>query len=470
MAGDVAIPKFHCPRCRDHWYGLSSFPCDDELARLIREGKWYTGKEGNDIKQGSNGKAGNLKSDTSSSAINASNSSTRLPGIRKRVGTGISRGNSDRNMDFINPHAKDKNKKSRRISFKLDGNSDNDLTNSGSSGLLQDESGSKQRLNRGTRGGSGGYNEGDSQSGYKSGNDQGDGDGDRSGAGHIESSSSASDVNSGSSTTLLRNGAESKGNKDQWRNSSSNDKLKGYGGIDGSNKKDLSLTNNKGGKGRKIGSGSNDGGGLAGSGKEQFGKGRSTNGMEGYDRNNGSSLSDGDSKTGGGDREIGLMSGHTGNDSGSGLHKDGGTTVDEGKGEGWKRNRNGGQSSHNSSRRGSRSSSLNGGSQRWSDYGDGEGGNDKRSGKGRDLVAGKGYMRASSPSQTEWGDPTHAKAWLSNTASSSRVSLTNQSHKDNTDVEEIFLPPIKNPPKNPFSSLDFMDGFNLTRAFSFSYY
>lgn len=43
-AGEVAIPEFHCQRCRDHWYGLTHYPCDEELARLIRQGLWNTGQ------------------------------------------------------------------------------------------------------------------------------------------------------------------------------------------------------------------------------------------------------------------------------------------------------------------------------------------------------------------------------------------------------------------------------------------
>ena len=45
VSGEVNIPKFHCPRCRDHWYKFSSLPCDEELARLIKEGLWYTGNK-----------------------------------------------------------------------------------------------------------------------------------------------------------------------------------------------------------------------------------------------------------------------------------------------------------------------------------------------------------------------------------------------------------------------------------------
>lgn len=43
-AGEIAIPEFHCQRCRDHWYGLTHYPCDEELARLIRQGLWATGQ------------------------------------------------------------------------------------------------------------------------------------------------------------------------------------------------------------------------------------------------------------------------------------------------------------------------------------------------------------------------------------------------------------------------------------------
>lgn len=44
---DPVMPKFHCPRCRDHWYGLTPSPCDYVQARLSR-GVWHTDQAGVD--------------------------------------------------------------------------------------------------------------------------------------------------------------------------------------------------------------------------------------------------------------------------------------------------------------------------------------------------------------------------------------------------------------------------------------
>lgn len=472
VSGDVAIPKFHCPRCRDHWYGISAYPCDEELARLIREGKWYTGKEGNLTQYDSDTKTRNRKVG-SASTKNASYDSTRLPGIRKRRGTGIEINKSDRKTDFIDPRARTGAKKNRKISFKLDGD-DSELDNSGSSGLLHDgETRTGRKGNKDDNNGAGRDLNGKKRASTESNGTWNDSDKARTN----DSSSSASDINSSSSTTLLKDtsrgfsrakdhmssvneGGDNDSNIESVKGSKNKAQTKGSdaSGLE-------SGTNNRG-----RGQNANDLSGDGSIGRINKRANDTTGGLSditGSGQPHSSSGTHGDGGVGNGlDKDDNASGRNGGNDNsdrnGQSNDKEG---NEAGTSKNGKKNRRGGRSdSLSSSRYGSRSS-LHGGSQRWSENGDSSRRGDK------ELVAGKGYMRASSPSQSEWGDPTHAKAWISNTASSSRVSLTQSRDKeDDRDIEEIYLPPIKNQSRHPFATDEFMDGFNLTRAFTFSYY
>ena len=462
MSGDVAIPKFHCPRCRDHWYGVTAFPCDEELARLIREGKWYTGKEGNMLsQQDSEARRRNKKTDLSSSP--GSYDSNLSQGIKKRKGTGLANDRSGHKIDFINPRAKTATKKNRKISFKLDGD-DSGLENSGSSGLLHDGAGNRRagRIN----------NRGDLSRGMSLGSKTSNGLSDTDRNRNMESSSSASDINSSSSTTLLK--GSGKGGKDGsgsklggMENNSDNMNGSGLGGK-AQSKLDASRTGPFGttgaGQGSNNNGGSSNNGGAIGRGgqlSDTRNEHDTTGGSNGLDDRHGNSRLK--------ESMLAGQGGLNGENGATGMTNTGSSTDNhDGKGLGGKdrlKNRRGKYNSSGSlTGHSSRSSLYGGGSQRWSEDGDGN----KR--KERELVGGKGYMRASSPSQAEWGDPTHARAWASNTASSSRVSLA-QSNKDKDEIDEvIYLPPIKNQLKNPFDSSDLPDTFHFTRAFTFSYY
>ena len=85
-------------------------------------------------------------------------------------------------------------------------------------------------------------------------------------------------------------------------------------------------------------------------------------------------------------------------------------------------------------------------------------------------------MHTSGPSQSQWGDPTHAQIWASTTASSSRVSLVgstcrHDNDENDTEVGQVTLPPIvKRNEGNPFGFLSLPNVFELTKAFRFSYY
>lgn len=448
ISGELAIPKFHCPRCRDHWYGISAFPCDEELARLIREGKWYTGNENS----GSTDKLVLNRRELCSKDKEKSSTghdSVHLPNVNKRHTSSFqNKRSSEHHIDFLTPVAKDR-KKGKRISFKIDGE-DDELEGEGSSGLLDQEERTRRKGGKG--GGYGGeinlVSINDKSSGLRD-FVSGENGVDRAKK-NIESSSSASDINSGSSTTLLRG----KGRK------------KGEGlGIEGGKR--------KGQRGEKAGDNHD---------YDMFSNGeQKKNGR----RKKGSMLEsrDGDLRgkdDGTGDHENrSNKSLFTNTDNGGMNGSNSDITGEETKGnrfgqeeitdlDSHKKKWNEKTDSQNSSRFGSRTS-LHGGSQH-----KGEGG---RKQKERELIHGKGYMRASSPSQLDWGDPSHARQWLSNTASSSRVSLIHndskeeESEKLNDYKKELTLPPVINKyHKNSFTSSDLLQGFELTRAFTFSYY
>ena len=451
ISGDIAIPKFHCPRCRDHWYGISAFPCDEELARLIREGKWYTGKEGSEHTHNAGSDARRKSNNQSSSST--SFDSNHLPDIKRKRGSGINITKSDRKVSFVSPTAKVGAKKNRKISFKLDSDG-SELENSGSSGLIHDEENKGWRSRRNNRD-------------FRHLDEGGLGDRDPNSrvGGGIDSSSSASDVNSGSLTTLSKGGSRHSRDleklSDQQFESLKDGKLNKTTTDEGKGNNSSSLENG-------IGNGDNElsknaSGSKNGARKYKIKKDSINTSETGREVKDGSGQGTSQLLNNGSDtaREMDALTRQP-RDSDAEQRRGDKDTVKERikKGKGT-------SDSLSSSRYGSRSS-LHGGSQRWNTEGGGEA--KKRE---RELIPGKGYMRASSPSQSDWGDPTHARAWASNTASSSRVSLLQS--KDNRNPEDlddevVCLPPITNKQvKNPFVS-DFLDGFSLTRAFTFSYH
>ena len=91
--------------------------------------------------------------------------------------------------------------------------------------------------------------------------------------------------------------------------------------------------------------------------------------------------------------------------------------------------------------------------------------------------APSGYMRAASPSQSDWGDPTHAKKWINNVAPKPTSQF--KYNTDDNDYDDEFSSmtrgswrnKLKKPPKSeePDDSLLLPLGPSLTRAFTFSY-
>lgn len=93
---------------------------------------------------------------------------------------------------------------------------------------------------------------------------------------------------------------------------------------------------------------------------------------------------------------------------------------------------------------------------------------------GRRVRKAVGYMRAVSPSQSEWGDPLHARSFISSTAASQTGSTSNLLRECEEDkTEELSLPPVVPPITNKQPLIDLSDligGFQVTRAWTFSYH
>jgi len=116
------VPKFHCPRCRDHWYGYSSVPCDEELARLIKEGLWYTGNKDKmpqgTYKQGmfvpGDYKASDAGEKASTKGLTQKGKLPRLKSSYKKSGS------SGTQESQWNREGSDKSKRKKKITFKLE--------------------------------------------------------------------------------------------------------------------------------------------------------------------------------------------------------------------------------------------------------------------------------------------------------------------------------------------------------------
>ena len=90
---------------------------------------------------------------------------------------------------------------------------------------------------------------------------------------------------------------------------------------------------------------------------------------------------------------------------------------------------------------------------------------------GKHVRKAVSYMRAVSPTQSDWGDPMHARSYISSTVTSSRTGSTTNLLRDKE--EELTLPPIvphirKKDPMFDLSSM--MAGIQFTRAWTFSYH
>lgn len=384
IAGEVGIPKFHCPRCRDHWYGLTPFPCDEELARLIRDGLWHTGMgdSGKFKKSGewTGGKGGTAEGGSPGGADG--DSSGRKP---KRILKGD--GKSDENGSLELGRGNEGKKNKRKITFKLD-----------------DESG----------------NGGNGSDGYKNGSgDDGNGSTNNlTGDQHHNHLSTNSGIDGIDHHLLNGVGSSSSSNSRGNGLNTNNTGLLGSSGFGGNGRKTESFEDNQ----RTS---------------------RTANGL----------LSD--------EAGMGLLnsladSGHLGNSKNRGTSGDK-LGVHDGQNDGCgdgsvqqaSDNQNdGGVGSLTSCTEGGRKMSDSAGP----DY-------------GRKVRKAGGYMRASSPTGSEWGDPSHARLYASSTVASSLTGSTSNLHKDRA------LPPIIPPIRTRKPRADFLEGgFEITPPWRYSYF
>lgn len=429
------IPRFHCPRCRDHWYGLTDVPCDEELARLRREGLWPLGKEGLGKSVNTHGGGRGLRPMSSRkdyNALSSGSSAAKLPKIRHKK----DREDADKSSQGGGSETDLTKKKKNRITFKL-----GDESQSGSSGpsgvsldgddLLggkgqrsKDKFGTGHGLGGDLEIGRGGVGQG---SGMGKGIGDGTGTGDGSGGGVGDDGSSkqglGSGVTSGGYESGLLNGRGAdadllhKGVKDQ----SSTGKV-GLNNGESSQSLSGALTSNF-----------NGGLGKFGAGKD--GTDTSANGA--------------------------CAGGASGIRSGLGVEGKG-----DGTGHGKSKNKNADgdlSSSSQVSRAGSKGSGSRRGSLAMSDH-------------GKNVRKGAGYMRAVSPTSSAWGDPHHGRSFISSTATSRTGSTSNllrdlEREKDEEPTSKslpVIVPQIKKKPPIDFS--DLLGGFQLTRAWTFSYH
>ena len=446
-AGEVDIPRFHCPRCRDHWYGLTPFPCDEELARLIREGLWYTGEKGN---------AKLLKEETKSTRCRSASvkdefkslSSGSLPlnlkNKRKTLRAQNSRDNFETWQGAVDP-AKKKGKK--HITFKLDAE---DGSNSDrKSGLL----------------------------------DSGDGSGQsRASTGLIDSGSSNLESGGGLLKSIGSGGGASTGlGEEEDKLNTARPSTKSRGSHFGAH--------SEGQSGDSDGSGVDTGGtsgnrhlkgGKMKDGKDGFGEGTNSTGMFGKDHLGARNLKN---------RKIENGSGRSNSDGSTNLNIDGSTSSGLGTGSGkWASHSGSATSSgmdsqrqvggvsdgfgrnvhHTSSQQGSLTNlSSSSKVQRSGDHKGALG----REDHGKNVRKAVSYMRAVSPTHSDWGDPMHARSYISSTVTSSQTGSTSNLLRDKEGEQTLppIVPPIRK--KDPMTDLSsMMAGIQFTRAWTFSYH
>lgn len=464
----MEIPTFHCPRCRDHWYGLTDEPCDEELARLRREGLWPLGKDGGDKRLNMHGGGKTLRPVSSRreyNALSSGSSAVKLPKLRRKKdgedGDKSSRGGGSQ-MEL-------NKKKKKRISFKL--GDDSQPGSSEPSGMSldgDDPLGGKGRRSKDKSGSGSGLG-----AGLGDGIDKGEGGrfkrrgvGDGMGAGDGEEGVNISKGGLGEDVgDRLRNrqgltigddggiGSDRSGRQLNGEDSNDAFRRKGLKGLQSSKDDGKGSGRNDGSDSQSEAQNSRLMAGLGSLGARDDGIGTGGIGR--------SSLGQSGMTSNGGDAS-GIKSG-LGTQGGSGD----GTGIGHGKlAEGGKNRNASGDltSSSQVSRAGSSKSGSRRGSLAMSDH-------------GKSVRKGVGYMRAVSPTSSEWGDPHHGRSFISSTATSRTGSTSNllrdlEREKDDEPTSKslpAIVPQIKK--KQPLMDFsDLMGGFQLTRAWTFSYH
>ena len=422
-AGAVGIPKFHCPRCRDHWYGVTPFPCDDELARLIREGLWYTGK----------GEAGKIARGKKSEVQSG------IPGGDGRSGSPMMELGNDSEQNKNHHILKGKGgmrepwemekrnggkKSKKRITFKLDDQ------NEDGSGLLDDK-GDGDLNSRQTSGSSeltGSEISGSGQIGL--------------GKNGIASNTSTSDRANESLYNHLPSSTRSVANKDDGGLEAENS---GFLVGSGSNS---SLTRGQRRRGR---------GGKGGKSSTNLLKTPSRGDGEGTGREKREKESGG---SGIDDVGMGLANALANQENQMNKTLDHTQAKDTSIKFNYDSTNMSGQKDSSSNGDKFEQESLRHDSQT-SDQKSEAAGPDY----GKKVRKAGGYMRASSPTGSEWGDPSHARPYASSTTASSHTGSTHNLLKD----KSATLPPIIKTIRKPM--VDFTDcGFEITPPWRYSYF
>lgn len=389
IPGDSGGQKFHCPRCRDHWHGLTPFPCDEELARLIRDGLWATGNDQigktharRKPGEGTEGDKGGSKKGTYG---NGGDSNQQKP---KK----ILKEKTSENESSKPEGGKGKKKERRKITFKLesgDGSNSQDgdqsNTDNDGNGGLRDSTNSTKNTENNSRS----FENSDS----------------------LDSSTSSSSIAMGPKKKTR--GEESEGSLNSLTEA---DKRKSGGRLlQTRSTKESSFLSDEAGLGL-VNS-------LAGSSR--------------LARNN--SSADHNGAMNGPDKDSDGLATHNseisnnqnGGHNGESLQEDSTSTETF-------------STSH------SRKNSESGGP----DY-------------GKKVRKAGGYMRSSSPTGSEWDDPSHARPYASSTVTSSRTESTSNLDKDRTLPPVI--PPIRRRTRKPRA--DILDGgYEITPAWRYSYF
>ena len=433
---------------------------------MRREGLWPLGKDGGDKRLNMHGGGKTLRPVSSRreyNALSSGSSAVKLPKLRRKKdgedGDKSSRGGGSQTE--LNK------KKKKRISFKLGDDSqpgsselsgvslDGDDPLGGKGRRSKDKSGSGSGLGDGLgdKGGGGSFNR-----------RRGIGDGMGAGDGEAGVNSSRGGLGEDGGDRLRNIQGLTMGDDGGIGSDRSGRQLNGEDSDDAFRRKGLKgLQSSKDdGKGSGRNNGSDDQFGAQNSrltaGLGSLGAGDDGLGAGGIGR---SSLGQSGTTSNGGD-PSGIKSGlETQGGSGDGTGIGHGKLAEGGK----NRNASGDlTSSSQVSRAGSSKSGSRRGSLAMSDH-------------GKSVRKGVGYMRAVSPTSSEWGDPHHGRSFISSTATSRTGSTSNllrdlEREKDDEPTSKslpAIVPQIKK--KQPLMDFsDLMGGFQLTRAWTFSYH
>ena len=459
VSGEVAVPKFHCPRCRDHYYGLTPYPCDEELARLMREGLWRTGETPSPDKSIRRGMMRASLSETNIQKNRKSNSSKDMESSSKIKLPPLDTNNSNMtsshdaikgNRDGSTTAGGHNKKRTKKISFALDSDCSGASPSTSEASLTDgsNSKGRKRRIGDDSKKGSLGSN----KSSLTSLNDTNNAGGSNSSldryrmAGHQKKSD-----NQSSTSKLISSQTDVAGIL----------KDRGHGGQGSLS---ASASNKEAGGGGKTSNGDSVNAKGKGSGGTDFDTRTRSNTDAAtsttmlIDEASMTDLADSNAGgTGSSSRNGNTLS--TTNESGSANND--GNTVGSKYG-----NKSSEATDSGSSKKCNVVNCQNNTNFKSSAAADG---NNKKK-------APPGYMRAASPSQNEWGDPTHAKKWINNAAPPHPTFRYNNDN-DNYDDEfsgQTFNPrgwlqqkkPSKSEPDDP---LFLPIGPKFTRAFTFSY-